>query len=49
MLDEIVQGYAYSWMKKANEINSGGYQLSSDCKLSSNNDRRLVMMILVYE
>lgn len=47
--DEIVQGYAYSWMKKANEINSGGYQLSSDCKLSSNNDRRLVMMILVYE
>ena len=47
--DEIVQGYAYDWMTKANEINGGANTLSSDCKLSSYSDRRLIIMILDYE
>ena len=47
--DEIVQGYAYDWMTKANEINGGSYKLGTDCKLSSGKDRRLVIMILDYE
>ena len=47
--DEIVQGYAYDWMTAANEINGGANTLSSDCKLSSYSERRLIILILDYE
>lgn len=44
-----MQGYAYDWMTAANEINGGANTLSSDCKLSSYSERRLIILILDYE
>ena len=45
--ESIVQEYAYRWITQANEIN--GYPtLSSDCKLSPYEDRRLITLLLAY-
>ena len=46
--NEIVQGVAYQWITEANETNENDHQLSENCKLSSRDDRRLVVMILDY-
>ena len=47
--DRLVQGYAYEWVSAANERNNYVPTISSDCKLSSNSDRRVVTVILDYE
>ena len=44
--DEIVSRYAYEWITQANEINGYYPALNAECKLTYNEDRRLVVLSL---
>ena len=44
--DEIVNSYAYEWVSQANEINGYYPALNAECSLTSNEDRRLVVIML---
>lgn len=44
--DKIVSSYAYDWITQANEINGYYPSLNPECKLTSDEDRRLVVISL---
>ena len=44
----MVGGYAYRWVSGANEINNYDPQISNSCKLSANDERRVITLILNY-
>lgn len=44
--DEIVKSRAYEWVSQANEINGYDPALNAECSLTSNEDRRLVVIML---
>ena len=46
--EEMVGGYAYRWVSGANEINNYDPQISNSCKLSANDERRVITLILNY-
>ncbi len=47
--NSIVQDYAYQWISSANVINGYEPNIGDTCKLSANDTRRIVTLILVYE
>ena len=49
VFDEVVNGSAYDWVSGANEINGYDPQISANCKLSNNTERRVITLILDYE
>ncbi|MBQ5688209.1 MAG: hypothetical protein IIV23_10950 [Ruminococcus sp.] len=48
VFDEVVRAYAYDWVTTANEINGYSPQISERCKLSANNERRIITLIMEY-
>ena len=44
-----MNGSAYDWVSGANEINGYDPQISANCKLSNNTERRVITLILDYE
>ena len=47
--DEMVENYAYQWVSEANEINNYEPQISNNCKLGANKERRVITLLLSYE
>lgn len=49
IFNEMVKRYAFDWVSQANAANKNKPKISTKCKLTSNPDRRVVMLILDYE
>ena len=49
VVDDIINGYAYSWIRKANEKNDGDHQLSTNSKFFTYEEINAAAFVLEYK